>query len=75
MNRTIEQWNVIAGEVGNSFLIQAISALLELARKRDELVSVIEILLCDVEEAEYMTGREREMEARSVLQSIKEQTK
>lgn len=35
------------------------------------LLGALELLLCDVEEAEYMTGREREAEARAVIQKVR----
>jgi len=35
------------------------------------LLGALELLLCDVEEAEYMTGREREIEARAVIQKVR----
>lgn len=34
----------------------------------------LELLLCDVEEAEYMTGREREAEARAAIAEVKGST-
>lgn len=43
----------------------------QLERQVCTLLGALELLLCDVEEAEYMTGREREVEARAVIQKVR----
>lgn len=41
-------------------------------QQRDRLLSALRLLLCDCEEAEYMTGREREAEARAVIEGTEQ---
>lgn len=43
----------------------------EVEQQRGQVLAVLELLLCDTEEAERMTGRERTEEARAVIAAVR----